>query len=84
MSAQLLSARSLRRIARRTGIENLKWAVGHGGYVFVLCTRDHRHYEYDKKTGEAHEIQLRFHYWICQGRPGDDGDWDGGVIDDKP
>lgn len=50
MSAQRLSARSLRRIERTTGLEVLRgWA--HGGYIHDFVTPDHRHGWYDKKAG---------------------------------
>lgn len=51
MSAQRLSARSVRRIARATGLDVLH-AWSHGGYVMAFVTRDHRHGYFDKKTGD--------------------------------
>lgn len=75
MSAQRLGAKSLRRIASQTGIENLKHAVAHGGYVFVLTTRDHRHFEYDKKVQAATPVELSVHFSSCPGGSTDDGDW---------
>jgi hypothetical protein len=43
VSAQRLSARTLRRVSRSTGLSNLKHGVAHGGYEYLLTTTDHRH-----------------------------------------
>ncbi len=51
MSAQILSAKSTRRVARSTGLDIVR-AWGRGGYVFGFVTADHRHGAWDKKTGE--------------------------------
>jgi hypothetical protein len=51
MSAQVLSSRSTRRIARATGLEIAR-AWGHGGYVMNFVTVDHEHGWWNKKTGE--------------------------------
>jgi hypothetical protein len=50
MSAVQLSPRKTRRIARATGLDVLR-AWGAGGYVFAFVTADHRHGQYDSKTG---------------------------------
>lgn len=73
MSAQRLSARSIRRIERAIGEPVLRaWA--HGGYTFDFVTPDHRHGWWSKKTGEfgwdwADEFM---HYTTCwETWPGD-------------
>ncbi len=52
MSAQNLSPRSVRRIARSTGISDIVHGWAHGGYVFAFVTASHRHGYWDKRTGE--------------------------------
>lgn len=51
VSAQRLSARSIRRMERSTGL-SIRRAWAHGGYVFNFVTTDHRHGAWDKKTGD--------------------------------
>lgn len=51
MSAQVLSARSTRRIARSTGLDVVR-AWSYGGYVMAFVTSAHEHGTWDKKTGE--------------------------------
>ncbi|MEU9415137.1 hypothetical protein [Streptomyces sp. NPDC048272] len=66
MSAQQLSPRSTRRIARSTGL-NVVRAWGHGKYVMPFVTADHRHGWWDKKTGKwAFEAEGEVvHYTSC-------------------
>lgn len=65
MSAQRLSDRSCRRIARATGQEVLRgWS--HGGYVLSWVTPDHRHGWFDKKTGEWGWNKAVCHYTSCR------------------
>lgn len=67
MGTQVLSPRSMRRIARSTGLEILRaWASG--GYVFGFVTPGHRHGWWDKKTGEwGWETDDDFcHYTSCR------------------
>lgn len=65
MSAQCLSAKSCRRIARGTGQEVLR-AWSHGGYVFNFVTPDHRHGWYDKKSGDwGWSTGKILHYTSC-------------------
>jgi hypothetical protein len=66
VSAQRLSPRSTRRIARSTGLEVLR-AWSHGGYTMDFVTVDHRHGWWDKKTGEwgwSTGVELE-HYTSC-------------------
>ena len=65
MSAQVLNARSTRRIARSTGL-NIVHAWGHGGYVMGFVTADHRHGSWDKKTGNwQYDTGRIWHYGSC-------------------
>jgi hypothetical protein len=64
VSAQNLSARSVRRIERSIGEPVLRgW--GHGGYVMGFVTPDHRHGWWDKKTGEVEWSANPMHYSSC-------------------
>lgn len=49
LSAQRLSPRATRRIARSTGLDVVR-AWSHGGYTMGFVTADHRHGWWDKKT----------------------------------
>lgn len=51
MSAQILSDRSVRRIARKIDQPVLR-AWGHGGYIHRFVTTDHRHGWVDITTWE--------------------------------
>lgn len=68
MSAQRLSARSTRRIARSTGLDVVRaWA--HGGYTMAFVTADHRHGYWHKTTGEwrfAADDEALAHYVSCR------------------
>lgn len=66
MSAQILSARSTRRIADATGLDIVR-AWGHGTYVHAFVTADHRHGCFDLKSGawEFDEPQDVRHYTSC-------------------
>jgi hypothetical protein len=65
VSAQRLSARSVRRIERGTGLA-IRRAWAHGGYVFAFVTTDHRHGWWDKKTGEwGWDASPLAHYSSC-------------------
>jgi hypothetical protein len=66
VSAQVLSPRSTRRIARSTGLDIIRaWA--HGGYTMDFVTADHRHGLWDKKTGDWEwETGRVFHYSSCR------------------
>jgi hypothetical protein len=69
VSAQRLNARSLRRIARDTGLPVVRgWA--HGGYVLAFAYSDdgwetHHHGWYDKKTGNWGLDDQDAHYSSC-------------------
>lgn len=52
MGASQINARSLRRIGRAVGVEDIIRGWSHGGYTLGFVTADHRHGWYDKKTGE--------------------------------
>lgn len=66
MSAQVLNARSTRRIARSTGLDIVR-AWSWGGYTMAFVTADHRHGWWDKKTGEWEwETGQIFHYSSCR------------------
>jgi hypothetical protein len=65
MSAQILNARSTRRIARSTGLDIIR-AWGHGGYTMAFVTADHRHGLWDKKTGNwQYSAGQTVHYSSC-------------------
>lgn len=65
MSAQVLSPRSTRRIARSTGLDIVR-AWSHGGYIMTFVTADHQHGMWDKKTGEWEwDDDPTFHYSSC-------------------
>jgi hypothetical protein len=73
MSAQRLSDKSTRRIARATGLDVVR-AWSHGGYVFDFVVgadnRDrHSHGWFDKKTGTwdlyVGDSDNRIHYDTC-------------------
>ena len=64
MSAQVLSARSTRRIGRATGLAITR-AWGRGGYVFFFATPEHRHGWYDSKTGAWGYDEDAAHYTSC-------------------
>jgi hypothetical protein len=51
MGAQRLSDRSVRRIARSTGLTVVR-AWGHGDSVMSFVTDDHRHGWWHRRTGE--------------------------------
>lgn len=70
MSAQQLNAKSVRRIARATGLPVIGgWS--HGGYNLGFVTEDHRHGVFDKKTGEWWWEEPVSHYTSCHERFGD-------------
>lgn len=66
MGAQRLSARSVRRIMRRTGLNDIMagWAYGHTQY---FVTSAHQHGWWDPKTGSwGWEVdQKRAHHEVC-------------------
>ena len=67
MSAQRLSERKTRKVARITGLPVIRaWA--HGGYAYDFVTAGHLHGWYDLKTGEW-RIQTGggLHYDTCPG-----------------
>jgi hypothetical protein len=74
MGASQLSAKSVRRIARATGLDIVR-AWGHGGYVHGFVTADHRHGCYDTKSGEVGwDGDRPAHYTSCgELFPGYDG-----------
>lgn len=51
MGAQVLSARSTRRIAKSTGQPVVR-AWSHGGYVMGFVTADHRHGWWHRRDGD--------------------------------
>ncbi|MET7457698.1 hypothetical protein ACWEPZ_37820 [Streptomyces sp. NPDC004288] len=66
MSAQRLSPRSTRRIARTTNLDVVR-AWSHGGYSMSFVTADHRHGWWDKKTGQWEwEADPVLHYSSCR------------------
>jgi len=78
MSAQRLSPRSTRRIARETGLPIIR-AWSHGGYTMDFVTRGHLHGWYDQKTGDwGIETEKDWHYTTC---PRPEG-WKGPVQED--
>lgn len=64
MSAQRLSARSIRRIERSTGL-SIRRAWSWGGYRMEFVTADHRHGAWHRRTGEWCWIQSPMHYTSC-------------------
>ncbi|URN11389.1 hypothetical protein LUW77_03615 [Streptomyces radiopugnans] len=64
MSAQRLSPKSTRRIARSTGLDVIR-AWSHGGYTMAFVTADHRHGWWDKKTGDWGIDSKPVHYTSC-------------------
>ena len=73
MSAQRLNARSLRRIARVTGLPVVRgWS--HGGYVLSFAYsyddwQTHAHGWYDKKTGTwGPVLDQDSHYSSCNSK----------------
>ena len=78
MGAQRLSAKTLRRVSRNTGLDDLKHGVAFGGYSYVVTTYGHRHYWYDLKTGEWGVWgggPGERHFSSCPGGGTDDGIW---------
>lgn len=71
VSAQRLSGRSTRRIARATGLPVIR-AWSHGGYSHDFVTAGHLHGWYDLKTGEwgIHSSGRQLHYNTCPGGSG--------------
>ena len=65
MSAQRLSAKSIRRIERSTP-QAIRRAWGHGGYEMGFVTPDHRHGWWDKKTGNWYWDDNPIHYTSCR------------------
>ncbi|ASR85769.1 hypothetical protein SEA_EDUGATOR_72 [Mycobacterium phage Edugator] len=65
VSAQRLSAKSVRRIERSTGLQIVRaWA--HGGYTFEFVTADHEHGTWNKKTGAwSFHTGRVVHYTSC-------------------
>jgi len=65
MGSQRLSAKTMRRIERHTGLPVVRaWA--HGGYVYDFVTPDHRHMLVHSKTWEVEEdTQTSPHYNTC-------------------
>lgn len=64
MSAQRLSAKSIRRIERDVG-EPILRAWSHGGYTFDFVTPDHRHGEWNKVSHEWRWDVNAMHYSTC-------------------
>lgn len=64
MSAQRLSDRKTRAVARATGQAVVR-AWSHGGYTFAFVTTDHRHGAYDTKTGFWQWDPDPLHYTSC-------------------
>jgi hypothetical protein len=66
MSAQRLSARSIRRIERSIGEPVLR-AWSHGGYWMAFVTPDHRHGSWHRRTTNVawHGDGVR-HYETCR------------------
>lgn len=65
VSAQRLSARKTRRIARVTGLPVIR-AWSHGGYVHDFVTAGHLHGWHDLKTGEwGIYAEVTTHYNTC-------------------
>lgn len=78
MSAQRLSARSIRRIERDTGLD-IKMAWAHGGYTMDFVTAEHRHGWWDKKDrtwGFFAPGDLLHYYPSCREWWPDDDDFD--------
>lgn len=64
MSAQRLSARSIRRVERQVG-EPVLLAWSHGGYTFNFVTPDHRHGSVNKISGDVQWHENPMHYTSC-------------------
>lgn len=66
MGTQPLSDRSVRRIARETGLD-LAFGAAHGSYIHQFVTVDHRHGWYDLKTKEwGWNDYIRYHFTTCR------------------
>jgi len=67
VSAQRLSERKIRKVARVTGLPVIR-AWGHGGYVHDFVTQGHLHGLYYLKTGEWRIcVTQPMHYDTCPG-----------------
>lgn len=67
MSWGRLSAKSIRRIERTTGL-TIERAWGYGGYEFdcrVPIEGGHEHWIFDKKTGTARLVEEPQHFTSC-------------------
>ncbi len=66
MSAQVLNARSTRRLAALAGVELARaWAHGGTGGWFAFATTDHRHGAVQRPTGEVQWHDEPMHYSSC-------------------
>ncbi len=76
MGCQRLGAKTIRRIARDTGLENIKHGTAHGGYWYLVTTFGHHHFWYHMKSHLIHTVSEDFcHYSSCPGHVDDDGAW---------